>query len=134
LTDFVAIRIVSDQVVGTMPELFIKPGSEQLKPFLKEMTSNQPSCGKPTLEQARELFGDAALAVEAHLGVEVVRQAGVRHLHHRQGCKRPRQPMRASAVPSLTWMNLWRESKACSTCKAANICQRFCKISTVAAC
>lgn len=65
LTDFVAIRIVRDAVDDNLPNVFIKPGSEQLRPFLKEMASNQPSCGKPTLEQARELFGDAALAVRS---------------------------------------------------------------------
>ncbi len=65
LTDFVAIRIIRAEPVGNMPGLFIAPDSDKLRPFLAELSDNQPSCGAPTPEQARELFADAALQVKS---------------------------------------------------------------------
>lgn len=62
LTDFVAIRIIKDDTRTMLTDLFINPGSEKLKPFIKELSKNQPTCGRPTLAQAKVLFG--ALAVE----------------------------------------------------------------------
>ncbi|MGZ8225683.1 MAG: DUF484 family protein [Methylococcaceae bacterium] len=65
LTDFVAIRIIRKDPGTSIPDLFIEPGSEKLKPFIKELSSNQPTCGRPTLAQARELFGDSAIEVKS---------------------------------------------------------------------
>ncbi len=65
LTDFVALRIIRDQPVASLPEVFLQPGSEALKPFLNVLSGNYPSCGRPTLAQARVLFGDSALAVQS---------------------------------------------------------------------
>jgi len=65
LTDFVNIRIISDKHTSSIADLFIEPGSEKLKPFLKELSSHQPSCGRPTLAQARVLFGDSALEIKS---------------------------------------------------------------------
>lgn len=65
LTDFVAVRIIRKNPGVNMPNLFIDPDSEALKPFVKELTSNLPSCGRPTLAQARVLFGDSALEVKS---------------------------------------------------------------------
>ncbi len=64
-TDFVAVRIIKDQPEPTVANLFIEPSSDLLKPFIKELTDNRPSCGRPTLEQARVLFGDAATEVKS---------------------------------------------------------------------
>ncbi|MDD5273152.1 MAG: DUF484 family protein [Methylovulum sp.] len=62
LTDFVAIRIIKDPPYYDLPDLFIAPHSEQLKPFLKELSTQQPGCGRPTLAQARVLFGEEVAA------------------------------------------------------------------------
>ena len=65
LTDFVAVRIIKDCPDSTIANLFITPNSEDLLPFLKELTSNQPKCGRPTLAQAKVLFGDSAIEVKS---------------------------------------------------------------------
>ncbi|MGZ8190014.1 MAG: DUF484 family protein [Methylococcaceae bacterium] len=67
LTDFVAVRIIKNEprTDTAIANLFIEPGSETLKPFIKELSSNQPSCGRPTLAQARVLFGDLAVEVKS---------------------------------------------------------------------
>jgi uncharacterized protein YigA (DUF484 family) len=65
LTDFVAVRIIKQCPDSTIANLFIEPGSENLKPFLKELTSNQPKCGRPTLAQAKVLFGGSAVEVKS---------------------------------------------------------------------
>jgi len=65
LTDFVAVRIIKDCPNAPISNLFIKPGSEALEPFSKELSSNQPKCGRPTLAQAKVLFGDAAFEVKS---------------------------------------------------------------------
>jgi len=65
LTDFVALRIIKHNPDSALANLFIDPGSEALEPFSKELGSNQPKCGRPTLEQAKVLFGDAALEVKS---------------------------------------------------------------------
>jgi uncharacterized protein YigA (DUF484 family) len=64
LTDFVAIRIIK-HCPDPVANLFIEPGSENLQPFLKELASNQPKCGRPTLAQAKVLFGDSAVEVKS---------------------------------------------------------------------
>lgn len=65
LTDFVALRIIKPTGTSTIPNLFIESGSSSLKPFATELGSNQPSCGRPTLSQAKTLFGDSALEVRS---------------------------------------------------------------------
>jgi len=65
LTDFVALRIIKHNPDSALANLFIDPGSEALEPFSKELGSNQPKCGRPTLEQAKVLFGDAAVEVKS---------------------------------------------------------------------
>jgi uncharacterized protein len=65
LTDFVAVRIIKNNAEAGIGNLFIKPGSKELEPFTKELASNQPKCGRPTLAQARMLFGDLAPEVKS---------------------------------------------------------------------
>ena len=65
LTDFVAVRIIKQCPESAIAGLFIEPGSENLQPFLKELTSNQPKCGRPTLAQAKVLFGESAVEVKS---------------------------------------------------------------------
>lgn len=66
LTDFFAVRIISAEKNKTaLADLFVDPGSEQLTHFITELNSNQANCGRPTLEQARFLFGDNALEVRS---------------------------------------------------------------------
>jgi len=64
-TDFVAVRIIKANPHIDIAGLFIDPDSENLKPFIKELSSNVPTCGRPTLAQARVLFGDAAAEVKS---------------------------------------------------------------------
>ncbi len=66
LTDFVAIRIIGKTDVPALSHVFIDPESEDLKPFNKELSSNQPTCGRPTLAQAAILFGENALEVKSY--------------------------------------------------------------------
>ncbi|SJM93938.1 DUF484 family protein [Crenothrix polyspora] len=65
LTDFVALRIIKSNATSTIPDLFIDSDPKSLKPFATELGSNQPSCGRPTLTQAKALFGDCALEVRS---------------------------------------------------------------------
>jgi uncharacterized protein YigA (DUF484 family) len=65
LTDFVAIRIVKLHDEADPPELFIGPDRESLEPFAKELSSQEPKCGRPTLAQAKVLFGESALEVKS---------------------------------------------------------------------
>jgi uncharacterized protein len=66
LTDFVAIRIIKNNPDATLSKLFIAPDSDDLKPFSKELSSSEPTCGKPTLTQAKILFGDSSLEVQSY--------------------------------------------------------------------
>lgn len=66
LTDFVAIRILKNNPDATISNLYLEPDSEELKPFSKELANNQPTCGRPTLTQAKILFGDSALDVSSY--------------------------------------------------------------------
>jgi len=65
LTDFVAVRIIQHNPGATIANLFIEPGSKSLEPFVKELASNQPRCGRPTVAQAKALFGDLAFQVKS---------------------------------------------------------------------
>lgn len=66
LTDFVAIRIIKENPDTAISNLYLAPDSEDLKPFSKELSSNQPNCGRPTLTQAKILFGDASLEAKSY--------------------------------------------------------------------
>jgi uncharacterized protein len=66
LTDYVAVRLIKHNPEATISKLYLEPDSEDLKPFSKELSSNQPTCGRPTLSQAKILFGDAALEVNSY--------------------------------------------------------------------
>jgi uncharacterized protein YigA (DUF484 family) len=65
LTDFVAVRIIKHRPDASIANLFIAPGSADLNPFTKELAANRPKCGRPTLAQAKVLFGDAAPDVKS---------------------------------------------------------------------
>ncbi len=64
-TDFVALRIIKADPGFSIDNLFIDPDSETLKLFIKELSSNIPFCGRPTLAQGRVLFGDSAAEVKS---------------------------------------------------------------------
>lgn len=65
LTDFVVIKIIKHNTETEPSEFFIEPDSESLEPFAKELSSNEPKCGRPTLAQATVLFGESALEVRS---------------------------------------------------------------------
>jgi len=64
-TDFVAIKIIKDCVDFPINNLFVASNDVGLKYFANEFSSKQPKCGRPTLAQARFLFGDAAAEVRS---------------------------------------------------------------------
>lgn len=65
LTDFVAVKIISEAVDSDASPYFVKPDDDGLKYFVNELTTNQPKCGQPTLLQAQFLFGDVAKEVRS---------------------------------------------------------------------
>jgi len=66
LTDFFAIRIISpDNNETALADLFVDPECQTLTHFYTEMDTNKASCGRPTLAQARFLFGDNAAEVKS---------------------------------------------------------------------
>ncbi|MFI3195669.1 MAG: DUF484 family protein [Methylococcaceae bacterium] len=65
MTDFVAVKVIGHPPYETVHHLFIEPGTEALVPFLKELSTSTPFCGRPTLAQARILFGDSAADVKS---------------------------------------------------------------------
>jgi hypothetical protein len=65
LTDFVEVRLIQNCPDPAVARLFIDPSSENVKPFMKELGSKQTKCARPSLEQAKVLFGDLALEVES---------------------------------------------------------------------
>ncbi|MFW5443188.1 MAG: DUF484 family protein [Methylococcaceae bacterium] len=65
LTDFSAIRIIKNNVDSPISNMFVATDDENLQHFNKELSSNQPKCGRPTLAQAKFLFGDVAAEVKS---------------------------------------------------------------------
>ncbi len=65
LTDFVAIKIIKEFSGSPISNLFVHPGEANLKHFAAELAGNQPKCGRPSLAQARFLFGDSAAEVRS---------------------------------------------------------------------
>jgi uncharacterized protein YigA (DUF484 family) len=64
LTDFVSIKIISDQH-SYLDNLFISADSPDLQHFYPILSSNQAKCGRPSLAQAKVLFGGNALQVKS---------------------------------------------------------------------
>jgi uncharacterized protein YigA (DUF484 family) len=64
-TDFVSIKIIREDFDATIMDLFVTPSDPGLKYFEIELNSKQVRCGRPTLAQARFLFGDAAAEVRS---------------------------------------------------------------------
>lgn len=65
MTDFVAVRIISDHEKTPIANLFIEPNDPNLQHFAQILNNNQSKCGRPTLAQAKVLFGDAASEVKS---------------------------------------------------------------------
>jgi len=66
LTDFFAIKIIAEATSGTaLTDVFVNSDNEGLTHFVKELTSNHASCGRPTLAQAEFLFGIQALEIKS---------------------------------------------------------------------
>jgi len=65
LTDFSAIRIIKQDAESFNSELFVKINDEHLQNFTQILSSNQPKCGRPTLAQAKFLFGDVATEIKS---------------------------------------------------------------------
>lgn len=65
LTDFVAIKIIKEVPASPISNLFVSPNDVGLKHFSTELSGNQPRCGRPSLAQARYLFGNAAAEVRS---------------------------------------------------------------------
>ncbi len=65
MTDFVAVRIITSKPDAALSQLFLAPDSAELEPFLPLLATDQPRCGRPTLAQAKVLFGAAALDVQS---------------------------------------------------------------------
>ncbi len=65
LADFVAVKIFQEQGDAPINNLFISPDDEQLQHFHKILGNNHPKCSRPTLAQAKFLFGEDALDVES---------------------------------------------------------------------
>ncbi len=65
LTDFVAIKIIGEKGAPDVDDIFVGADDANLKHFHRELTTNQAKCGRPTLAQARFLFGDAATDVKS---------------------------------------------------------------------
>jgi len=65
MTDFIAVRIITSKPDAALPHLFLAPDSAELEQFLAILAADQPKCGRPTLAQAKVLFGAAALDVQS---------------------------------------------------------------------
>lgn len=65
LTEFSAIRIIKDNFDSPINNIFVHSNDENLQHFDKILSSNLPKCGRPTLAQARFLFGDVAPEIKS---------------------------------------------------------------------
>jgi len=65
LTDFVSVKIIRAGVSSPVSKLFVAPDDVNLKHFAHELAKNESKCGRPTLAQARFLFGDNAAEVRS---------------------------------------------------------------------
>ncbi len=65
-TDFIAIRIIQQLPHESgLTNLFVLPDDEGLQHFENILSTSQPKCGRPTLPQARFLFGEDAADVKS---------------------------------------------------------------------
>jgi uncharacterized protein YigA (DUF484 family) len=78
-TEFVEVRLIQYCPDSALEKLFINPNSQDVKAFMKELGSQQTKCARPTLAQAKILFGDLALEVEscAIIPMELGNSAGI---------------------------------------------------------
>lgn len=65
LTDFSTIRIIKDDMDSAISDVFVSVNDKNLQHFDSELHSNKPKCGRPTLAQAKFLFGDVAHEVKS---------------------------------------------------------------------
>lgn len=65
LTDFSSIRIIRENAETFNNDVFVNIDDENLQHFVKELSSNQPKCGRPTLAQAKFLFADVATEIKS---------------------------------------------------------------------
>lgn len=65
LADFVTVRIIRENTDSPISNLFVHPDNDALTHFQPMLETNQPKCSRPTLPQARFLFGDAALEIKS---------------------------------------------------------------------
>lgn len=65
LADFVAVKIFQEEADPVISNLFISPDHPELHHFHKILGNNQPKCRRPSLAQAKFLFGENALEVES---------------------------------------------------------------------
>ena len=66
MTDFTSLRIIkADPPECAIRNVFVAPDDKNLEHFADEMYSSKPKCGRPTLAQARFLFGDQASEVKS---------------------------------------------------------------------
>jgi len=64
-TDFFILRITRPDPGPNISNLFVAADADMFKPFAKELASDAPSCLRPSLIQARALFGDRAAEVKS---------------------------------------------------------------------
>lgn len=64
-TDFVVVKIIGNYPLFQDDSIFVQPDDAGLQHFSNELSRNQLTCGRPSLTQARFLFGDAALQVRS---------------------------------------------------------------------
>ena len=66
LADFFTVKIIrAGQDDSALASLFVDPECDALGHFVKVLDSNKANCGRPTIAQARFLFGDNALGVKS---------------------------------------------------------------------
>ncbi len=65
LTDFSSLRIIKDDAKTYTSDIFVDINDENLQHFYQELNSNQPKCGRPTLAQAKFLFGNIATEIKS---------------------------------------------------------------------
>ncbi len=65
LTDFSAIRIISDEKEFASSPFFAQTNDENLQHFSTELQSNKSKCGRPSLAQALFLFGEKGVEVKS---------------------------------------------------------------------
>ncbi len=65
LADFSSIRIIKDNTESPISNLFVDKNDENLQYFESELKNNKSKCGKPTIAQAKFLFGETGLEVKS---------------------------------------------------------------------